>query len=64
VLALMGVSFLWFMVLSLRTGIHPLAFLHTFPYTTFRKTINLTGWTALKPWSKMSFINWECKPTT
>jgi len=34
VLALMGVSFLWFMVLSLRTGIHPLAFLHTIPYTT------------------------------
>jgi hypothetical protein len=34
VLALLGVSFLWFMVLSLRTGIHPLAFLHTFPYTT------------------------------
>jgi len=30
----MGVSFLWFMVLSLRTGIHPLAFLHTIPYTT------------------------------
>jgi len=30
----------------------------------FRKTINLTGWTALKPSSKMSFINWECKPTT
>ncbi|MGB8368576.1 MAG: hypothetical protein ACLPYZ_12190, partial [Limisphaerales bacterium] len=34
VLALMGVSFLWFMVLLFRTGIHPLAFLHTFPYTT------------------------------
>lgn len=30
----MGVSFLWFMVLSLRTGIHPLAFLHTIPYIT------------------------------
>jgi hypothetical protein len=33
----MGVFFLWFMVLSLRTGIHPLAFLHTIPYTTFQQ---------------------------
>jgi|GEM_PF-1189110 hypothetical protein len=32
--SLMGVSFLWFMVLSLRIGIHPLAFLHTIPYIT------------------------------
>ncbi|MGB8369469.1 MAG: hypothetical protein WCF71_09290, partial [Verrucomicrobiia bacterium] len=43
VLALMGVSFLWFMVLLFRTGIHPLAFLHTFPYTTFLNSNNISN---------------------
>ena len=33
-LALTGLSFLRFMVLSLGTGMRPLAFLYIFPYTT------------------------------